>query len=330
MNKLNKFFLAVFVLSLALVSGCKDNSEDPAQEFDILQNYLVTQGMDLPAILNDADAGKFVLGAKAESDVDGKYIIDIRSSDAFNGGHIDGAVNVPITDILTEAAKAGDKDILVVCYSGQTACFATSLLRLYGYNTAKALKWGMSGWNADLDVWSENCGDTGDGELIKGDAPANTVMPNPVVNTGNTTGDEILKARVEAVVKEWGSSTVGSQAVVDNPDSYFINNYFSEGHYNGFGHVNGALRIQPLKFADGSINYLDPTKAVVTYCYTGQTSAVITAYLRVLGYNAKSMVFGMNGMNTSNTFWTDDGTGNPVSNHWGYDSKPKDFSYIKN
>jgi hypothetical protein len=34
----------------------------------------------------------------------------------------------------------------------------------------------------------------------------------------------------------------------------------------------------------------------VVYCYTGQTSAFTAAYLRILGYNAKSLLFGTNGM----------------------------------
>jgi rhodanese-related sulfurtransferase len=34
----------------------------------------------------------------------------------------------------------------------------------------------------------------------------------------------------------------------------------------------------------------------IIYCYTGQTSAHVAAYLRVLGYDAKSLVFGVNAM----------------------------------
>ena len=32
------------------------------------------------------------------------------------------------------------------------------------------------------------------------------------------------------------------------------------------------------------------------YCWTGQTSANMAAYLRVLGYQAKTLLFGANGM----------------------------------
>jgi rhodanese-related sulfurtransferase len=34
----------------------------------------------------------------------------------------------------------------------------------------------------------------------------------------------------------------------------------------------------------------------VVYCYTGQNSANLAAYLRLVGYDAKSLKFGTNGM----------------------------------
>ena len=37
-------------------------------------------------------------------------------------------------------------------------------------------------------------------------------------------------------------------------------------------------------------------ETVVVYCYSGQTSAYVTAYLKVLGYDAKSLKFGANTM----------------------------------
>ena len=42
-------------------------------------------------------------------------------------------------------------------------------------------------------------------------------------------------------------------------------------------------------------NY-DPEKTAVTYCWTGQTSSMVTAYLNVIGYNAVSLKFGANSM----------------------------------
>jgi 3-mercaptopyruvate sulfurtransferase SseA len=44
------------------------------------------------------------------------------------------------------------------------------------------------------------------------------------------------------------------------------------------------VRIESVRFhlSVGEINNLDPSKTVVTYCWTGQTSSMITAYLNVL------------------------------------------------
>jgi len=54
--------------------------------------------------------------------------------------------------------------------------------------------------------------------------------------------------------------------------------------------------LKPMSFADGNISSLNPDGTVVTYCWTGQTSSMVTAYLSVLGYDAKSLKFGTNGM----------------------------------
>ena len=68
---------------------------------------------------------------------------------------------------------------------------------------------------------------------------------------------------------------------------------------------------------------LDPgaNAQVVTYCYTGQTSALLTACLRVLGYDAYSLKFGMNGLYNSNPSWT--------SNKWSA-TVPKDYPLFSN
>jgi len=165
----------------------------------------------------------------------------------------------------------------------------------------------MSGWHSDYDKWTANSVDAGspaDGHAnwTEAAAPANVKYDAPVLNESGD-GETILKARVEAVVAA-GFQTATGTDVLGSPANYFINNYFSDADYTGFGHIDGAYRILPLTIADDLIYNLDPSGIVVTYCYTGQTSAVITAYLNVLGYTAKSMTFGMNGVYNSNSAWT--------------------------
>lgn len=328
---MKKFALYSFLLALVtslLLTGCKYDDEctcptsSEPQTYQTLTTYLKSIDMDVDHVLKSADGAKFVMAAPADGNLSSKWIMDIRKAEDFAAAHIEGAHNVAFSNILTAAAQA-DKPILVVCYTGQTACYATALLRLYGYHDAQALKWGMSGWNATFDKWTPNCKDlTNESNWTTEVTDAGSFEP-PVLNSNTTDGASLLAERVEAVVAE-GFKTVSASDVLNNPSGYYINNYFSEAHYTGFGHVKGAVRINPLLIDDCS--KLDPSKKIVTYCYTGQTSAVLTAYLRVLGYDAYSLLFGMNGLSHSNPFWT---SGN-VSNHWGFDSNPLNLPTVSN
>ncbi len=299
MKKLAFYFIALFLIPSLVFTGCKKDTEETFDAQKELTTYLVAQNLDLNTII-----GGFVMTAPDNGDVSAKYVIDIRTADEFAQGHIEGAHRVNVADILTEAAKA-TKPILVVCKTGQTATHATTLLRLSGYADAQALKWGMSGWNSTLDVWTPAIGSiaAGHANWTSDAAPTNLTYSSPKFTVSTTVPADILKERVAAILTE-GFKTVTASDVLENPGNFFINNYFSEADYTAFGHIKGAYRINPLLISDGTMNYLDPAKAVVPYCYTGQTSAAISAYLRVIGYDAKSMMFGMNKLYNSSSAWT--------------------------
>ena len=87
----------------------------------------------------------------AEEDL---MVVSIRQADAFTAGHIEGAVNIPWGKGMQEqfSTLPKDKQLVVHCYSGQTAGQTVAIMRLLGYN-AVSLKSGMgtavtgaSGW----------------------------------------------------------------------------------------------------------------------------------------------------------------------------------------
>ena len=335
------YFIGLLLVPTLFLTSC-DRGDDPGDDtlvatpaFTLMTEYMVQNDLDINNILVNSQNQKFVVGAPAadalQTFLDTYYIMDIRSNTDFLDAHIDGANNVPFSDILTTASTTS-KPILVVCYTGQTACYATALLRLYGYPSTRSLKWGMSGWNqSTAKAWNGKIGSNladGHTNWTYEGAPSNLVFDNPTISTTLTDGEAILKQRVEALVAAgFSAATVSGSDVLTNPSQYFINNYFSEADYSGpssFGHINGAYRILPLTIADDSYKGLEPDSGakVVTYCYTGQTSAVITACLRVLGYDAYSMTFGMNGIYNTNPAWT--------TNQWGGDSTPKNLQIISN
>ncbi len=336
MKKFTLFFTGLLLIPTLFLTSC-DRGDDPIDDivgvtdskFTLMKDYMINNNLDVDKILTNVDGQKFVVAppataAEVDAFLSTYYIMDIRSNTDFLTAHVNGAKNVPFANILTEAANA-TKPILVVCYTGQTACYGTALLRMYGYSNARALKWGMSGWNSNTaGSWNN---------AIKGNpaatstnwsystAPSNVTYSDPEITTLLTDGQAILKERVEAVVAG-GFKGVNATDVLNNPGNYFINNFFSEADYLGFGHITNANRILPFKLADDTYLSLDPdASSLVTYCYTGQTSAVLTATLRVLGYNGTSLKFGMNGLYNSNPVWS--------SNKWSA-SVPKDYPTYSN
>jgi rhodanese-related sulfurtransferase len=336
MKKLSSLLIALFLVPTLFLTSC-DRGDDPNSggttptipTFDILKTYMTDNNLDIDKIISNADGLKFVVGAPALADYDAAaykakyYIMDIRSAEKFGESHIDGAVNVAFKDILTSAVNKGDKQILVVCYTGQTACYATALLRMYGHTNAQALKWGMTGWHEDFDSWTGNIGNVGSesSEWSFGSAPALNIYDAPAISSLSTDGAEILKQRVEAAVAA-GFKTASNVDVVATPSDYFINNFFSDADYAGFGHITGANKILPLTLAGNEFKNLNASAKVVTYCYTGQTSAIVTACLNVLGYDAYSLTFGMNGLSHGNSQWS--------SNQWGVgSSNPKNLGTVQ-
>lgn len=74
-------------------------------------------------------------------------ILDVRLLDELSGplGHIDGLVHIPLQELKTrmhELDQYKDKEIAVVCRSGNRSNTATSMLRANGFN-AKNVEGGM-------------------------------------------------------------------------------------------------------------------------------------------------------------------------------------------
>ncbi len=238
------------------------------------------------------------------------YIIDWRGAADFAAGHIAGAHNAALSgfEAAVSAIPAG-KTVLNVCYTGQTASYATSLMNMLGYE-AQNLKFGMCGWTADAAVtgsrWDNAVSDNlADWMSTQASTSSATYAP-PSFSTGMKGAAEILRERCRTRAASGWKTIKASDLYADvqvngKAGDYFIINYFPAANYDA-GHVPGAVRFQPNQDlrSDKLLNTIPTDKKVVVYCYTGQTSAQVVAYLNVLGYDAYSLVYGVNGMCYSN------------------------------
>lgn len=314
---MTKFVTSLFLISIAVMlslNGCTGNNtkktKEPASqvsipvvignETSILLKYLVTNG----DYVNSKDYPSLIKASVVNESLDKNIlVIDIRSPRQFSEGHIRGAVNKQFEELplfLETGIKPFELDkIIIVSDDGQVSSYTASLLRLMGYGNVYALRWGMSAWN-DIyarEGWLKGVSGKFEGKLeIKvNEKPASQGMPE--LNTGFTKGEDIADARFRKVFSEGTANIlISADEVFNNPQNYFVINLERKDKYDD-GHVPGAVRYKP----DATLGFTDEMasipsgKIVVVYCGTGHNSGFATAYLRLFGYDARTLKYGNNG-----------------------------------
>jgi rhodanese-related sulfurtransferase len=71
----------------------------------------------------------------AELVKNGAQIIDVRTPGEFKGGHIKGAINIPLQNISAQLGRIRkDKPVITCCASGMRSASAKSILTSNGYS----------------------------------------------------------------------------------------------------------------------------------------------------------------------------------------------------
>lgn len=302
------YFLLLSVISVTLLS-CSGGHKKPAEavqakpveinsEAKMLIDYLAQNGdyvnsREFPSMISPEAVNKALSGKT--------LVIDMRKPEVYAKGHIKGAVNVEMPDLpgyFSGKIKPFEYDkIVLACYSGQSSGYATSLLRLMGYGNVFSMRFGMSGWSPKMDNrWKTGISSAYESKLDTANYQKAVAGDFPQMNTSKTTGPEIFDARVIPLFSEYESATITADSVFAHPEKYYIINYERKDKYDS-GHIPGAIRYKP----GGTLGIISEmqtipaNKEVVVYCGTGHNSAFVTAYLRLFGYNAKTLRFGNNG-----------------------------------
>ena len=116
-----KFFFSIFIVSFLLIMCSKNNSD-------------------------------VVLMDKFQSEIlsENTFVLDVRTEAEFYGplGHIDGAILIPIDELslrMNELEDMKDRDIYVVCRSGNRSNVGKNILRENGFNAIN-VDGGMLAW----------------------------------------------------------------------------------------------------------------------------------------------------------------------------------------
>ena len=296
-------WLLILMLALNVFWGCSDDDDDGDDPVTPTETAFEVMAAAGAAYINDSAQCPGVFSATSlEENLDLYTVIDIRSETDYLEGHIPGAYHSSLGTLLDDLANEipSGKPYVVACYTGQGAGHAKIAMELAGYGDVFSLLFGMSSWNTTLDSWTGNCANN----LVAPETTNNnadlTEHAFPTLSEDNST---VVADRVDAMLAA-GFKGVPYSTVEASPESYFILNYFGEADYLGEGdsgvpgHIGGAYQFTP--YASMGIEQMLPNiptdMPVVVYCWTGQHSSQVTAYLNMLGYEAYSLKFGSNGL----------------------------------
>jgi rhodanese-related sulfurtransferase len=91
-----------------------------------------------------------------ELNSDSVVIVDVRTPEEFQQGHVPNAINVPLSEIVdnpTILLSSKEKSIVLYCRSGYRAGKAARALHQDGYQNLRHLEGDMQGWlKAGLSV----------------------------------------------------------------------------------------------------------------------------------------------------------------------------------
>ncbi|MBU0934158.1 MAG: sulfurtransferase [Spirochaetes bacterium] len=264
---------------------------------DFVKNYMT----ELANSNNIVGFDVFVADALAGKEM---YVVDIRSATDYAKGHIKGAVNVPWgTSAMWEAMAhiPTDRTVYVHCYTGQTAGQAIVTMKLAGIKTVSV----NSGWNLGISkVDGYDAAVTTEATAI--DTSFNNGVSAEVVG--------IIKKYYEDTAKVAGTtfgnnmvSEENAKAILDAADAsvQFVSMRRPDDYAKG--HVPTAINFPfGATMWDGLAN-LPTGKKLISYCYSGQTANQGIALLRLLGYDAVSLRFGMGNARTAPGGWSNKG-----------------------
>ena len=133
--------LAILVLgAAALVAACSPASTSPSSGTPSA-SAAADSLQALPAEVSTAEAL-----ALRES---GAFILDVRQPDEWASGHIPDATLIPLGDLASRIAEVPkDRQVVVVCRSGNRSAQGRDILLGAGYPSATSMAGGMKDWAA--------------------------------------------------------------------------------------------------------------------------------------------------------------------------------------
>jgi len=214
----------------------------------------------------------------------GAFLIDVRETSEFAGGHIEGAINIPLRELGANLDKIPtDRQVFVYCSSGYRAALAGSSLQMLGYDNVLIFSPGWKGW-------------------VAAEEPVST---DPVVAETFAVPD-FAPELVSAVDTFLSGIPEGFMSAGDVPKvreaidaGVFLLDLRTPEEYEA-GHLPGAVNLS-LRELTGGLDMIPTDNSVIVYCGSGHRAALAAPVLHMLGFDNSKVFTG------SYKAWTDAG-----------------------
>jgi rhodanese-related sulfurtransferase len=306
----NSYLLKIILLALlpiAILASCNKKGDvdkgavSSVEKTAILLDWLEASGNyihsnNVPALIDAMD-----VYAMTDRNI---LVIDLRMPEDFDAGHIAHSINLRPPKVLdyfknTIEPKSFEK-IVFVTSNGFVAGYVTAITRMLGYDNTYALRFGLSSWDKGIaeKFWMANINSDFMDKRDFEPHPKNKPTSLPALTVNANKGFEIAWERANQLLENFTPEyLIPAEEVFDDFEKYYIVNYWPEEKYLKNGHIPGAIQYQPkVSFQKNTDLITLPTdKPIVVYCYSGQHSNFMVAYLHLLGYDVRSLAYGANG-----------------------------------
>lgn len=302
---MNKHTFTVFIMLLVFAIGACEREQHsvygPPIQDRSNSELLVEEIKSRDSVMSGAGFPYIIESKEVMQNIDSNYlVVDLRSESDFSAGHIKGAVNIKLSDVADFARVSGFpmyKKVVFVCYSGQTAGHAVGALHALGYPNVYVMRWGMAGWTKKfVDRWESNIGDIAAGNYVKTASPKQvTEYKLPNIKAKRPSGKEMLEMRTQKMLYDsFADLLVDLNCIIEYKEDVHVLAYVSKELYD-MGHIEGVIHVTPgTELNEAFFKTLPTDKTIVVYSKDGHESAYFASYLKIMGYETRSIKYGMN------------------------------------
>ena len=320
----------IFSGILFLYPGCLKDDVNPVKSISLENNALLLNYLEANGnYINSGEMPSIVSVDEVYNNLLNYFIVDVRPKIDYSAGHIPGAINVQNDSLIqflnSKSSLSQYQKVIIVSSDGQASAYYTSLLRIYGFNNIYSLNFGMALWNNIFaNNWLDNIKDHDILDVLEDSAQIpgepNMKLPDTKSDIQNGNREDNIKNLINERIKEGFDSQAyvklspTDTLIIDDNltikytfDSTDISDYYiicfgskDLYYYLRFypypsGHLPNAYFYNSRDLQSiTNLQTLPPDKKIVIYSISGQISAFVTAYLRILGYDAKSLLYGAN------------------------------------